>query len=154
MITAGTAAPELDMPSTPDGRRVRLADQRGSAVVLIFYPADFTPVCTSELALFNELLPELGALGAKVFGISCDSVAAHVAFAERLNLHLPLLSDFHPKGAASRRYGVYDEDDGTCARALFVIDAAGAVAWSHVAAPEVNPGAAGVLDALERLQRG
>jgi peroxiredoxin len=154
MLAAGTPAPEIDLPATPDGRRVKLSEHRGAPVVLIFYPADFTPVCGSELALFNEVLPELAALGAKVYGLSCDAVWIHVAFAERLNLHMPLLSDFHPKGEASRRYGVYRDDVGTCARALFVIDAAGIVFWSHLSPPDVNPGADGVLDALERLRAG
>jgi peroxiredoxin len=147
------AAPELDLPATPDGRRVKLGDFRGGPVVLVFYPADFTPVCGSELALFNELLPDLAALGAKLLAISCDSVWSHVAYAERLNLKMPLLSDFHPKGGASRRYGVYRDDAGTSARALFVVDGAGAIFWSEIAPVDVNPGAAGVLDALERLKR-
>ena len=147
------AAPELDLPATPDGRRIKLGDFRGAPVVLVFYPADFTPVCGSELALFNELLPDLAALGAKLLAISCDSVWSHVAYAERLNLAMPLLSDFHPKGEASRRYGVYRDDAGTSARALFVVDGAGAIFWSEIADPNVNPGAAGVIDALERLKR-
>ena len=150
-LAPGTAAPELSLPATPDSRRVSLADYRGAPVVLVFYPADFTPVCGSELALFNELLPDLEAMGAKLLAISCDGVWSHVAYAERLNLHMPLLSDFHPKGEASRRYGVYNDAAGTCARGLFVVDAAGVIAWSHVAPPDVNPGAAGVLEALEAL---
>ena len=152
-LAPGTAAPELSLPATPDSRRVSLADFRGAPVVLVFYPADFTPVCGSELALFNELLPDLEAMGARLLAISCDSVWSHVAYAQQLNLHMPLLSDFHPKGEVSRRYGVYRDDAGTSARALFVVDAAGIIAWSHVAPPDVNPGAAGVLEALERLQR-
>ena len=152
-LEPGTAAPELGLPATPDADRVTLAAYRGAPVVLVFYPADFTPVCGSELALFNELLPDLQAMGARLVAISCDGVWSHVAYAERLNLHMPLLSDFHPKGEVSRRYGVYREDTGNCARALFVVDAAGVIAWSHVAPPDVNPGAAGVLEALEALAR-
>jgi peroxiredoxin len=152
-LAPGAAAPELDLPATPDGRRVRLADHRGAPIVLAFYPADFTPVCGSELALFNEILPDIAALGAKLVGISCDSVFSHGAFAERLNLRMPLLSDFHPKGEAARRYRVYDDAAGTCARALFVVDGDGVVFWSEVVPSAVNPGAAGVLDALERLRR-
>jgi peroxiredoxin (alkyl hydroperoxide reductase subunit C) len=151
-LATGTIAPELNLPATPDGRRVTLAGCRGAPVVLVFYPADFTPVCGSELALFNELLPDLEAMGVRLLAISCDSVWSHVAYAQRLNLHMPLLSDFHPKGEASRRYDVYNDDAGVCARALFVLDGAGAVAWSHIAPPDVNPGAAGVLEALERLR--
>ena len=150
-LPAGRPAPELGLPATPDGRRITLADQRGSPVVLVFYPGDFTPVCTSELGLFNELLPDFSNLGAKVFGLSCDSLWAHIAYAKELNLRLPLLSDFHPKGEVSRRYGVFRDDIGTCERALYVIDAEGTIFWSHVSPIEVNPGADGVIDALERL---
>ena len=152
-LSPGAVAPELDLPGTPDGRRIRLADCRGTPVVLAFYPADFTPVCGSELALFNEILPDIGALGGKLFAISCDSVWSHVAYAERMNLKMPLLSDFHPKGEASRRYRVYNDAAGVCARALFVVDGAGVVSWREVVPADVNPGAAGVLDALERLRR-
>jgi peroxiredoxin (alkyl hydroperoxide reductase subunit C) len=151
-LAPGAAAPELDLPASPDFRRIRLADLRGARVVLAFYPADFTPVCSSELALLSEIMPDIEALGAKLYGISCDSVFCHRAFAERLNLKMPLLSDFHPKGEASRRYGVYSDESGTSARALFVIDGAGVVFWSEVVPGDVNPGAAGVLDALERLR--
>jgi peroxiredoxin (alkyl hydroperoxide reductase subunit C) len=151
-LPAGASAPELDLPAAPDFRRVRLADLRGGPIVLAFYPADFTPVCSSELALLSEILPEIHALGGRLYGVSCDSVFSHAAFAERLNLKMPLLSDFHPKGEASRRYGVYREETGTSARALFVIDRAGVVFWSEVVPGDVNPGAAGVLDALERLR--
>ena len=150
-LPPGTRAPELELPATPDGHRIKLADHQGSPVVLVFYPGDFTPVCTSELGLFNELLPEMEALGASVLGISCDSLWAHIAYARELNLRLPLLSDFHPKGEVSRRYQVYRDDIGTSERALFVIGGDGVIFWSEVSALEINPGADGVIDALERL---
>jgi peroxiredoxin len=146
-----TRAPELGMPATPDGRRITLADVQGSPAVLIFYPGDFTPVCTSELGLFNELMPVFGQFGAKVFGISCDSLWSHIAFAKELHIQVPLLSDFHPKGEVSRRYNVYREDVGICERALYVIDDKGVIYWSHVSPIELNPGADDVIDALERL---
>jgi peroxiredoxin (alkyl hydroperoxide reductase subunit C) len=151
-LAPGAVAPELGLPATPDGRFIQLADFRGTPVVLVFYPADFTPVCGSELALFNEILPDIDALGGKLLAISCDSVWSHLAFAERMNLKMPLLSDFHPKGEASRRYRVYDDAAGVSARALFVVDSAGVVFWREVVPGDVNPGAAGVLDALERLR--
>ena len=151
-LPPGATAPELNLPATPDGQRIRLADHRGRPVVLVFYPADFTPVCGSELAIFSEILPDIEGLGARLFAISCDSVFSHRAFAAQMNLTMPLLSDFHPKGEASRRYRVYSEDFGTCARALFVVDRAGVVFWSEITPADVNPGAAGVLDALERLR--
>jgi peroxiredoxin (alkyl hydroperoxide reductase subunit C) len=150
-LSRGTAAPELDIPATPDGNRIKLADQRGSPVVLVFYPGDFTPVCTGELGLFNELLPELQAFGAKVFAISCDSLWSHIAYAKELNLRIPLLTDFHPKGDVCRRFDVYRDDLGTAERALFVLDGDGRIFWSHVSPIEINPGAEGVLAALEQL---
>jgi len=130
---------------------VTLDEHQGSPVVLIFYPGDFTPVCTSELGLFNELLSELGSFGAKTFAISCDSLWSHIAYARELNLQIPLLSDFHPKGEVSRRYDVYRDDVGISERALFVVDGRGVISWSHVSPIEVNPGADGVLDALEQV---
>jgi peroxiredoxin len=150
-LSPGTAAPELDIPSTPEGNRIKLADQRGAPAVLVFYPGDFTPVCSGELGLFNELLPELQAFGAKVFAISCDSLWSHIAYANELNLRIPLLTDFHPKGDVCRRFGVYRDDIGTAERALFVLDGDGRIFWSHVSPIEVNPGADGVLVALEQL---
>jgi peroxiredoxin len=150
-LPAGMRAPELDGPATPDGQRVCLADLKGSPVLLVFYPGDFTPVCTGELGLFNELLPDLEDFGAKVFAVSCDALWSHVAYSEQMGSRIPLVSDFHPKGAISRRYDVYRNDVGTSERALFVIDADGVIFWSHVSPIEVSPGADGVLDALERL---
>lgn len=150
-LRPGTRAPELDLPATPDGHRIKLSDHQGSPVVLVFYPGDFTPVCTSELGLFNELLPEMEAFGASVLAISCDSLWAHIAYAREMNMRLPLLSDFHPKGEVSRRYQVYRDDIGTSERALVVIGGDGLIFWSEVSPLEVNPGADGVIDALERL---
>lgn len=128
-----------------------LDEQRGSPVVLVFYPADFTPVCGEELAIFNEVLPELERHGAKVFGISVDSAWCHRAFAQDRHLRFPLLADFHPKGEVSRRYRSYREQDGFAERSLFVLDRDGKVFWSYVSPIDVNPGVDGVLDALERL---
>ena len=150
-LSRGTAAPELDIPATPDGNRIKLADQRGSPAVLVFYPGDFTPVCTGELGLFNELLPELHAFGAKVFAISCDSLWSHIAYAKELNLRIPLLTDFHPKGEVCRRFDVYRDDIGTAERALFVLDSDGRIFWSHVSPIEINPRADSVLKTLEQL---
>ena len=150
-LSRGTPAPDLDIPAAPDGNRIKLADQRGSPAVLVFYPGDFTPVCTGELGLFNELLPELQAFGAKVFAISCDSLWSHTAYANELNLRIPLLTDFHPTGEVCRRFDVYRDDIGTAERALFVLDGDGRVFWSHVSPIEINPGADGVLAALEQL---
>jgi peroxiredoxin (alkyl hydroperoxide reductase subunit C) len=150
-LEPGAAAPSFQLLSTPDCRPVTLESQRGSPLVLVFYPADFTPVCSDELAIFNELREELSGLGVKVYGISVDSVWSHFAFARELGLQIPLLSDFHPKAEVSRRYRVYREEDGFSERAQFVIDGDGKIAWSSVSPIEVNPGADGALAAVERL---
>jgi len=147
-ITAGTAAPEFELATAPD-RKVVLSDFRGQPVVLVFYPADWSPVCTDQLALYNELLPVFEEQRAQVLGISVDGIWCHRAFAKERNLRFPLLSDFEPKGAVSRTYGVYNQADGTSERALFVIDGAGVVRWSYVSPSGVNPGADGILRALE-----
>jgi peroxiredoxin len=149
-LAAGTSAPDFALPVTPD-QRVSLAELRGRPVVLAFYPADWSPVCGDQMALYNQVLPEFRRLGATLLGISVDGVWCHRAFADERHLHFPLLADFEPKGEVARRYGVYRAADGTTERALFVIDAAGVVRWSYVSPVGINPGADGILDALERL---
>lgn len=149
-LGAGTPAPDFTLHTTPD-QTVSLSDFRGQPVVLIFYPADWSPVCSDEAALFNEVLPELQHFNAEVMGISVDGVWCHLAFARDRKLRYPLLADFEPKGAVARRYGVYRRQDGTSERALFVIDGAGTVRWSYVSPIGVNPGADGVLKALESM---
>lgn len=149
-LQAGTPAPDFSLPSTPD-QDVTLSDFRGQPVILAFYPADWSPVCGDELALFQQLLPEFHRYDAELIGISVDGIWSHLAFAKDRNLHFPLLADFHPKGAVAKAYGVYLEDVGEAARALFVIDASGTIAWSYVSPIGVNPGADGILTALESL---
>jgi len=127
---------------------------RGSPVILAFYPADFSPVCGDQMALYNEILPEFRQHGAQLLGISVDAVWCHRAFAEARRLHFPLLADFEPKGDVARAYGVYRQGDGFSDRALFVLDAQGVVRWSFVSPLGVNPGADGILDALEKLNAG
>jgi len=138
------------MHSTPD-QTVSLRDLRGRPVILAFYPADWSPVCGDQMALYNEILPEFQRFGAELLGTSVDGVWCHLAFAQNRRLHFPLLADFEPKGAVARRYGVYREGDGTSERALFVLDADGIVRWSYVSPIGVNPGADGILRALEAL---
>jgi peroxiredoxin len=150
-LPAGRQAPDFALRSTPD-QTVRLSEFRGRPVVLAFYPADWSPVCGDQMALYNEILPEFQKLGAEVLGISVDGAWCHVAFSRDRKLHFPLLADFEPKGAVARLYGVYREADGTSERALFVINPAGAIHWSYVSPVGVNPGADGVLSALEELQ--
>jgi peroxiredoxin len=151
VLRPGTVAPDFELPGTPDGRKYRLSAYRGRPVVLAFYPADWSPVCTDQLALYNELLPEFERYEAQLFGISVDSIWSHEAWAKDRNLRFPLLSDFEPKGAVSRRYGAYDENTGMSERALFVIDTDGKVFWSYLSPKDVNPGADGILKALEEL---
>ena len=151
LLQPGVAAPEFTLKSTPD-QSVSLSEFRGQPVVLAFYPADWSPVCGDQMALYNEVLPDFHALNAMVLGISVDGTWCHAAFARDRQLHFPLLSDFEPKGEVSRRYGVYRSDDGTCERALFVLNADGNIHWSHLSPVGVNPGADGILSALEELQ--
>jgi len=150
-LAAGTPAPEFSLHSTPD-QTARLSEFRGQPVVLAFYPADWSPVCGDQMSLYNEMLSEFQNLGAQLLGISVDGAWCHSAFSQNRKLHFPLLADFEPKGAVARLYGVYRQSDGTCERALFVIDADGVIRWSYVSPVGVNPGAEGILSALEELQ--
>jgi peroxiredoxin len=150
-LALGSTAPEFTLPSTP-GRSVSLSEFRGRPVVLVFYPEDWSPVCSDQLVLYQELLPEFQRYDAQLLGISVDGIWSHLAFAKDRNLHFPLLSDFEPKGEIARTYKVYRSSDGTSERALFVIDADGIVSWSYVSPVGINPGADGILRALEDLR--
>jgi peroxiredoxin len=149
-LPAGTPAPDFTLHATPD-QRVSLTEFRGHPVILVFYPADFSPVCGDQMALYNELLSEFRRHQAELLGISVDGAWCHSAFREARRLHMTLLSDFEPKGEVARRYGVYRTADGTSERALFVVDADGMIRWSYVSPVGVNPGADGILEALEQL---
>jgi peroxiredoxin len=151
-LAPGNEAPDFELKSTPD-QSVRLSELRGRPVVLAFYPADWSPVCTDQMALYNEILPEFEQFGAVLCGVSIDHAWCHVAFAQSRNLHFPLLADFHPKGEVAQTYGVYDDGIGMSERALFVIDGDGVIRWSYVSPIGVNPGADGILTALESLAR-
>jgi peroxiredoxin len=151
ILQAGATAPEFRLSSTPD-QQVRLSEFRGAPVILAFFPADWSPACGDQMTLYNEILHEFRRLGAQLLGISVDGVWCHRAFSEAQHLHFPLLADFEPKGGVAREYGVYRDADGTSERALFVIDDRGIIAWSYVSPIGVNPGADGILDALEALQ--
>jgi len=149
-IAAGASAPDFTLNSTPD-QKVSLRDFRGRPVILAFYPADFSPVCGDQMTLYNEVLREFARYSAQLLGISVDGAWCHTAFARDRKLHFPLLADFEPKGAVARQYSVYREGDGFSERALFVIDDNARVAWSYVSPIGVNPGADGILAALEKL---
>jgi peroxiredoxin len=151
LLQPGTIAPEFTLDDQ-SGCRLALADLRGKPAVLAFYPADWSPVCGDQMALYNEVLPLLTDLGAQMVGVSVDSHWCHAAFAENRRLHFRLLADFEPKGAVARAFGAYRDEDGTSERALFVIDGAGVIRWSYLSPIEINPGADGILAALESLQ--
>ncbi len=150
ILPAGTAAPPFTLKSMP-GKSYSLSDFKGNPVVLVFYPADWSPVCGDQIALYNELLEEFADYRAQILGVSVDGEWCHKAFAENRNIHFPLLCDFEPKGEVSRRYGAYDSENGTSLRALFVVDGNGVVSWSYLSPIAVNPGADGIIAALDAL---
>ena len=151
-LAPGTKAPDFRLRTTPE-QMVSPTDFLGQPVVLAFYPADWSPVCSDQMVLYQELAPEFKRHNAQLLGISVDGVWCHLAFARERNIRFPLLADFEPKGAASRAYHAYREGDGYSERALFVLDPEGAVAWSYLSPVGVNPGADGILRALEELSR-
>jgi len=150
MLKKGDVAPEFTLFATPD-QRISLQEFKGRNVILAFYPADWSPVCSDQMALYNEMIKYFKKFDADIFGISVDSKWCHLAFEQSRNLHFPLLADFEPKGEVSKQYGVYNEEEGESKRALFVIDKEGVIAWSYLSPTAINPGADGILDALEAL---
>ena len=149
MIAPGTPAPDFELRDQ-DGRKVTLESLRGQTTVLVFYPLDFSPVCTDQLNVYQEVLGELEAAGAKLYGVSVDSAWTHKAFQEHLGVTIPLLADFHPKGAVSQLFGVYNEDYGVSKRALVMIGPDLEVKWSYESpSPLEIPGANLIFDALE-----
>lgn len=152
LLPPGTPAPDFTLHVTPD-QTLSLSELRGRPVILAFYPADWSPVCGDQMALYNEILPEFQKFGAEMIGLSVDGVWCHRAFSENRHLHFPLLADFEPKGAVAQAYGVYRSADGNSERALFVIDKDGIIRWSYLSPISINPGADGILQALEDLPK-
>jgi peroxiredoxin len=150
ILNAGDKAPDFSLSVTPD-QKITLSELRGKPVILAFYPADWSPVCGDQMALYNEVLPEFQKFGAELIGISVDGAWCHAAYAKDHHLHFPLAADFEPKGAVSRAYGAYRDKEGFAERALFVIDKDGVITWSYCSPILVNPGADGILRALEAL---
>ena len=150
VLQPGITAPDFTLRTTPN-QSISLNQYRGNPVILVFYPADFSPVCGDEMTLFNELLPEFQRLNAEVMGISVDGVWCHLAFSKEKNLKIPLLADFEPKGEVAKKYGVYRKKDGIAERALFLLDKDGIIRYSYVSPIGVNPGADGVSKALESI---
>lgn len=151
LLASGVKAPDFNLHVTPD-QTLSLKELLGKPVILAFYPADWSPVCSDEMGLFNEILPEFRKHNADLLGISVDGYWCHAAFAKNSHIHFPLLSDFEPKGEVARKYGAYNSS-GVCDRALFVIDKDGVIAWSFLSPMGENPGADGVLEALEKLPK-
>jgi peroxiredoxin len=152
ILTPGTVAPDFTLNVTPD-QKLSLNELIGKPVVMVFYPADWSPVCGDQLAVLNQVLPEFKKFEAELLGISIDGLWCHIAFAKERNLHFPLLSDFNPRGEVSQKYGAYREKEGTCERAIFVIDRNGVITWSYLSPIAENPGADGILEALEKLPK-
>jgi peroxiredoxin len=149
MIEPGSPAPDFSLPDQ-DGKRVSLSDFSGETVVLAFYPSDFSPVCTDQLSVYQEVLPQLGERGAKLVGISVDGAFCHKAFQQHHGLTIPLLADFHPKGEVAKAYGVWSEEHGVSSRALVMVGPDGTVEWSYLSPPLEIPGANLIFDALEQ----
>jgi peroxiredoxin len=151
ILKPGTQAPDFTLRSTPD-QTLSLSEFRGQPVVLAFYPADWSPVCGDQMTLYSEVLPELQRYNATVFGISVDGAWCHLAYRQHQKIAFPLLADFEPKGGVARQYGAYRHQDGVAERALFVLDQNGVISWSYLSPIGVNPGADGILRALESMQ--
>jgi len=152
ILPPGVEAPSFTLHVTSD-QTLSLSALRGRPVILAFYPADWSPVCGDQMSLYNEVLSDFHKFGAELLGISVDGVWCHQAFAEARHLHFPLLADFEPKGAVARKYGAYRSAEGVCERALFVIGKDGIITWSYCSPIAVNPGADGILQALEELPK-
>jgi peroxiredoxin len=152
LLGPGTRAPDFTLHVTPD-QKLSLRELLGRPVILAFYPADWSPVCGDQMALYNEVLPEFQKYRAELLGISVDGAWCHAAFAEHRHLHFPLLADFEPKGEVAKKYGAYRDSDGYCERALFVIDDKAKIVWNYCSPVSINPGADGILEALEDLSK-
>jgi peroxiredoxin len=152
LLAPGDKAPNFSLHATPD-QKLSLSDFKGRPIVLVMYPADWSPVCGDQLALYNEILSEFKEYDAQLIGISVDNIWCHLAYAKDHKLHFPLLSDFEPKGAVARMYGAYENNMGLCTRSLFVINPEGNIHWSYESPMGVNPGADGILEALESMNK-
>ncbi len=150
MLQTGTPAPDFELSVTPD-QKLKLSALRGQPVVLIFYPADWSPVCGDEIAVFNAAKSIFDRYHAQMLAISVDGAWCHTAYAKANNLHIPLLADFEPKGAVSKAYGIYHDENGTAGRALFLVDGEGIIQYAHLSPDAINPGADGVLARLKEI---
>src|SRR3954449_10910846 len=148
IIAAGTVVPEFELKDA-EGMPFTKLDLEGRTSVLVFYPFAFSPVCTDQFQIYEEALDELRAHGATLYGVSCDAAYSQTAFKEKLGVSIEQLSDFEPKGAASRAFGAYFEPGGMSNRALVIVGPDGVVKWSHLAAnPGELPGVNLIFDGL------
>ena len=152
MLQINTLAPEFSLFATPD-QRLSLSEFRGKKVILCFYPADWSPVCSDQLALYNEMLSYFRKYNAELIAVSVDSKWSHLAFSQERKLHFPLLADFEPKGNVAQAYGVYDAIEGQSQRAIFLIDELGIIQWNYLSPIGINPGADGILEILQKLDK-
>jgi peroxiredoxin len=151
VIEAGARAPDFTLPDQ-DGRPVSLADFHGRPVLLVFYPADFSPVCTDQLSVYQDALGEFERRGVQLLGISVDGVFCHKAFRGHLEVTIPLLADFHPKGEVARAYGLWSDKHGVSGRALVLIDPDGTVEWAHRSPALEYPGTDLIFQKLARFE--
>lgn len=152
-LPVGTSAPNFALPHTPSARIV-LRECLGQPVVLVFYPLDWEAVSRDQLLLYQKFAPEFEGLGARLLGISVDSVYCHLAFARDARLRFPLLADFYPRGQVARRFGIYRDKHGMSARALFILDRHGKICFSRAYPDLFNPGVDEALTTLEALISG
>lgn len=158
LLSVGTSAPDFKLrigngllDDNPDNF-FTLYSQKGKNIVLAFYPADWSGVCSSQIAIYNELIPVFEGYNAELLGISVDGTFCHKAFKEHNNIKLRLLCDFEPKGELSKKYGAYNHQLGLCERALYVIDKDGIIRYSYLSPMDVNPGAKEILETLKNLK--
>jgi len=150
-VTVGAPAPEFALKDQSQ-TEVKLSDFKGKKnVVIVFYPLDWSPVCTNEHACFVNELKRFESLDAQILGLSVDSVWSHKAYAEKMGIHYPLLADFHPRGAVAEKFGVYLAEKGITGRAIAIIDRKGNLAWFKNYDIPTVPDLQEVADALSKL---
>lgn len=152
MLPVESIAPDFELYATPD-QKLKLSELRDKKVILAFYPADWSPVCDDQMTLYNEMGKFFAKHNAQVVGVSVDSKWSHMAFSESNKFRFPLLADFEPKGAVAKLYEVFNEKEGECKRAIYVIDEHGVIRWNYLSPVGINPGADGILTALEELDK-
>src|ERR1700723_3948704 len=150
--TIGAPAPEFTLKDQ-DQKEIKLSDYRGKKrVVIIFYPLDWSPVCTKEHVCLVNGMKQFDQLDAQVLGLSVDSVWSHKAYAEKMGIHYPLLADFQPRGAVGDKFGVYLAEKGITGRAIAIIDKSGKVAWYKDYDIPALPDLKEVSEALSRVK--